>query len=205
VTEKRSLILHEQNVSALDYQQKQQEKRHQGEIQIAQQTIELQDKTTTAEQDALRKRVALDEELKGTQSENARKRKEADSEVEVKVLRAKEEAAGDIEAAAITRSLDFKGKLNLLELALIKAGAEADVLRLDAVQPGLIEAIEGLGDKQAITELMQNMPAATGEIGYLLGSGGIAGLLKMLEGTPFADSLKSLKAKTTPKLKKATE
>lgn len=93
--------------------------------------------------------------------------------------------------------LSNREKLNVLELALVTAGAKADVLRLEAVQPDLIKAIEGMGDKQAIAELVKNLPKATGELGLLLGIGGIAGLIKMLDGTPLANSISMLKSRIT--------
>ncbi|MDD5651075.1 MAG: hypothetical protein PHF86_11775 [Candidatus Nanoarchaeia archaeon] len=201
----RTQISHDQQVTALENQKIQQQKRHDVERENTELALKIRQVEIDCERENAKKRTELDEQLKDNQAESSRKRKEADNTLEIQILKTREDLAGEIEGAAISRSLEFKEKLNTLELTLIAAGATADVERLKAVQPELIAAIEGLGDKQAIAELMHNMPAATGELGYILGSGGIAGILKMLEGTPFAESLKTLKAKTTPKLKKATE
>lgn len=89
--------------------------------------------------------------------------------------------------------LEFQSKVAELEQLIIAAGAEADVKRLTAIQPDFIRAIEGLGDKQALAELAHHLPSATGELGFLLGQGGIAGLAKMLDGTPLSAALRSLK------------
>ena len=93
------------------------------------------------------------------------------------------------------QKLEEQGQQVELEKLLISAKSTAEVEKFNAIQPELIAAIEGLGDKQVLQQLAANVPAATGELGYLLNAGGFAGLLKMVEGTPFADSLKALAAK----------
>ncbi|MEI6499242.1 MAG: hypothetical protein WCO23_04725, partial [bacterium] len=85
--------------------------------------------------------------------------------------------------------IELRKQLAEIEIGVLKAHSEADVERLKAIQPGLIEAIEGLGDKQVLTQFAASLPTATGELGYLLGAGGNAGLLKMLEGSPLANTL----------------
>jgi hypothetical protein len=99
----------------------------------------------------------------------------------------------ELEKEKMGQQLEFKEKVAALETGLITAGAEADVQRFKAVQPDLIKAIEGLGDKQVLAELSKNLPRSTGELGFLLGQGGMAGLIKMLDGTPFTNVLKSLR------------
>jgi major vault protein len=76
-----------------------------------------------------------------------------------------------------------------IKQGLIDAMAKADVSRLQAIEPPLIKAIEGLGDKQLATALAEHLPQATGALGLLLGQGGIAALKRLAEGTPMADAL----------------
>jgi len=128
-----------------------------------------------------------------------RLRKKEDFEGEFEILQKREAFTRETETEAIKRTVELREKLNLLELALISAGSEADVKRLEAIQPGFIEALEGIGNKQVLAELASNLPAATGELGYLLGCGGVSGVLNMLSGTPLVDTLKNLKAKVLTK------
>jgi major vault protein len=86
----------------------------------------------------------------------------------------------------------FKSRLATIEQELLTAHAKADADRFSAVQPGLIEAIHGLGDKQVLAELASNLPTATGELGYLLNAGGFAGLIKMLEGSNLGKTLSNI-------------
>jgi hypothetical protein len=103
-------------------------------------------------------------------------------------------ADSEIRKKSQDNQLEYQGKVAEVERSLIAAGAEADVKRLAAIQPDLIRAIEGLGDKQALAELAHHLPSATGELGFLLGQGGMAGLIKMLDGTPLSKALKGLKS-----------
>lgn len=124
-----------------------------------------------------------------------RLRKKEDFEAEFAITQKREEFTRESETEANKRVIELREKLNLLELALIAAGSEADAKRLEAIQPGFIEALEGIGNKQVLTELASSLPAATGELGFLLGSGGFTGVLNMLSGTPLVETLKNLKAK----------
>jgi hypothetical protein len=77
--------------------------------------------------------------------------------------------------------VDFRARLVAVDRDLLRATAEADVSRLAAVQPALIKAIEGLGDRQALAELTRHLPAATGSVTLLQsGFNGLVGLLKDL-------------------------
>lgn len=78
----------------------------------------------------------------------------------------------------------FKGKL--------AAVANADVERFKAIQPGLVEAIQGLGDNQLAAALAEHLPQAGGGLANLLGIGGMEALKQMVSGTPMAQALANL-------------
>ena len=82
--------------------------------------------------------------------------------------------------------------------------ADADVARLGAIQNKLVEALEGLGNKELLTALAQNLPRAGGSVGLLAGLGGIDALKKMVKGTRFETTLNAL-ADTTEGLKSDEE
>jgi hypothetical protein len=114
------------------------------------------------------------------------------SQASINRMRINSAADSEIRKRSQDNQIEFQSKVAELERLLITAGSEADVKRLTAIQPEFIKAIEGLGDKQALAELAHHLPSATGELGFLLGQGGIAGLAKMLDGTPFSKALKGL-------------
>lgn len=67
------------------------------------------------------------------------------------------------------------------------------VARLEAIQPGLIEAIDGLGDKQVLTELAKSLPQSTGELGILLGGlGGLKSVATLFAGTEIERAIHKL-------------
>ncbi len=98
----------------------------------------------------------------------------------------------------------FRKDLAEIEKELVKATADADVARLGAIQDKLVEALEGLGNKELLTALAQNLPRAGGSVGLLAGLGGIDALKKMVKGTRFETTLNAL-ADTTEGLKSDEE
>ena len=81
----------------------------------------------------------------------------------------------------------------------MKASADADVARLGAVQPQLIEAISGASQANLAGELARHLPPATGgTLSLLLGAGGTQALRKFVKGTPMEDALNSLEGNGTP-------
>ena len=89
--------------------------------------------------------------------------------------------------------VEFRKALKEIQTELVKAESEADVARLGAVQKGLIEALEGLGNKELATALAKNLPQATGTLGLLLGQGGLEAVLKMVKGTKLEGAINALK------------
>lgn len=91
-------------------------------------------------------------------------------------------------------TVDFRNALVEIQKAIIATEGEWDVKRISAIQPGLIEAIEGLGDKQALQELATSLPEATGSFGFLTEAGGMAALKTLVKGTKFERTLNALSA-----------
>lgn len=100
--------------------------------------------------------------------------------------------------------VEFRKNLAEIEKELVKAAADADVARLGAIQDKLVEALEGLGNKELLTALAQNLPRAGGSVGLLAGLGGIDALKKMVRGTRFETTLNAL-TDTTEGLKSDEE
>lgn len=96
----------------------------------------------------------------------------------------KSEADLDDEIRKAKDELIIKFKQTIAEIQKGLTGAEADAMEktLKAIQPDLIAAIEGLGDKQALAKIAENLPEAGGSLGLLTGLGGIAGLKALLAG-----------------------
>jgi len=90
--------------------------------------------------------------------------------------------------------ISFRTAFVNLQKEYLQAEAAADKMRLEAVQAGLIEALEGLGDKELATALANNLPKAGGTLGFLLGTGGMTALKQMVKGTPFEKALNALEA-----------
>ncbi len=88
--------------------------------------------------------------------------------------------------------VEFRKNLAEIEKGLVKAAADADVARLNAIQDKLVEALEGLGNKELLTTLAQNLPKAGGSVGLLAGLGGITALKQMVRGTRFETALNAL-------------
>jgi len=105
---------------------------------------------------------------------------------------ASEKTDQQIEADANKVVLEFRTALAEIQKALTASMADADVNRLKAIQPGLVEAIEGLGDKQLATSLSEHLPQAAGSLGLLLGQGGITALKEMVKGTPIEEAIDAL-------------
>lgn len=114
------------------------------------------------------------------------------NEVTRKDSLAQEEQDQTLKAKEHDAEVEFRAKLVSLEKAIIEATAAADVARLEAIQDKLVEALEGLGNKELMTALAQNLPKAGGSVGLLAGLGGITALKNMVKGTKFESVLDAL-------------
>ncbi len=72
-------------------------------------------------------------------------------------IRAEAEAKADASRLQHAEDLEYRTAMRDLEVKLIAARAKATVDERLAVQPGLIEAIAGVGDKQLLAEVANNM------------------------------------------------
>jgi len=82
--------------------------------------------------------------------------------------------------------VDFRASLAEIQKAMIASEGKVDVERLNAIQPQLIKAIEGLGDNVFLSELAKGLPQAAGSgFNFLMEGGGIAALKHMLKNTKF--------------------
>lgn len=110
-------------------------------------------------------------------------------------------AEAELKIAEAKQQLDLEKQQELMaiekELTTVIAGA--DVERLKAVQPGLIEAIKSLGNSQLAQALAENLPKAGGGLDRLLGVGGMATLKQMVAGTPMGKALEDLGKKDADK------
>ncbi|MCX6745159.1 MAG: hypothetical protein NTX82_06570 [Candidatus Parcubacteria bacterium] len=88
--------------------------------------------------------------------------------------------------------VEFSKALADIQAALYTSEAEADAKRIAALQEKLVEAIEGLGNKQVLAELAQHLPGATGTLGLLLGKGGLDAIEGMCGGTKLIDAIHNL-------------
>lgn len=142
------------------------------------------------------------ENKQGTVSdENDRKRRKATESFEDELLKQrlareklKREQAKELNEDDREALIVFRQGLMEIETKLIETGAEAEAKKISAWSDKLVAAIEGLGDKQALAALVEHLPEATGDLGFLFKMGGFAGLKKMLEGTPLATAIDSLRA-----------
>lgn len=138
---------------------------------------------------ALAKRAHIDE--------LALRRQKADVDEELRkrhlVLKAEESDMDDKIAKSGNAIIEAHEKAQTeLEIAVAKAKAEADVARLGAVQPGLIEAITSSANSALASTVARHLPEAGGALGFLLGTGGIEALKKLVAGTPMASALDAL-------------
>lgn len=82
-----------------------------------------------------------------------------------------------------------------IEIRKIAKAADADVARLAALQPKLVEAITGAANAQLAGEVARHLPEASGGIlGPILGAGGAKALRQFLQGTPMEQALNALES-----------
>ncbi|MFA6228275.1 MAG: hypothetical protein WC668_03775 [Patescibacteria group bacterium] len=117
-------------------------------------------------------------------------------EIGDKKKRAENELAAQV---AIQQSeVANRKELAVIEKELLSAVSAADVDRLEAVQPGLVEAIQALGNKELAKTLAENLPKAGGGLERLLGVGSLSALRQMVAGTPMATALDGLASVNKP-------
>ncbi|MFC1598901.1 hypothetical protein ACFL2U_02775 [Patescibacteria group bacterium] len=88
----------------------------------------------------------------------------------------------------------FRDILAKTSIELAKGEADADATRISALQEKLVEAIEGLGNKQVLAELAQHLPESSGPLGNLFSQGGVEALSKLLNGLSLKDGINALTA-----------
>jgi len=89
-------------------------------------------------------------------------------------------------------TLKFRSALVEIQKRIIETEGKWDVDKLNAIQPQLVKAIEGLGDKQALAELAHHLPEAGGSLGFLTEAGGIAAPKFLTQGTKFEKAIDAL-------------
>ena len=107
---------------------------------------------------------------------------------EAKLQHVGKDAAARSEAARLIHSeeLDWKAKLNQIEVLLIEAQSRATVAERQAIQPRLVEALTALGDKALLGEVAQNMNL----VSLFRGKEAGAILSEVLGGTRFLPALR---------------
>jgi len=73
-----------------------------------------------------------------------------------------------------------------VEMDLTKMTTDAVVTRLSAVSDKLVAAIKAGNNAEIAKTIAENLPEATGTIGFLSEKGGIGGLLSLVKNTPLA-------------------
>ncbi len=114
------------------------------------------------------------------------------SDLRREILEADSQSQLELDGERNEAAAGFRKRLTEIECELLAAYAKADVDRANAVQPQLVEAISGLGDKQVLTALAENLPPSTGELGMALGIGGFTGILQMLSRSSLAAALEQV-------------
>ncbi|MFA5986008.1 MAG: hypothetical protein WC819_01510 [Parcubacteria group bacterium] len=123
----------------------------------------------------------VEENLANAKADALRKRSFADDNQDINLI-----------ATRRQKLVEFRQSLADIEEAIIEATAAADVSRLKAIQPRLVEALEALGNKELATALAENLPKAGGALGFLLGHKGLDALKAMVPGTMMEAGLNAL-------------
>jgi hypothetical protein len=115
-------------------------------------------------------------------------------EMTAEIKRNEDEQKSEMVLSAEKRKkiVEFRSILTELEQSIIRAQSSAHVDIFKAVQPDLIKAIEGLGDKTVLAELASNLPQAGGALGFLTGVGGLKALKSLVEGTKLEEVINAL-------------
>jgi hypothetical protein len=103
------------------------------------------------------------------QAEDLRNRKREDTMAALDGLQAEHEEA-ERHATQLAK----------VETERVASQAEADAKVLEAIAPKLVEALTGLGDKQALADLCKNVPQMGGLLGGLFTQPGVEGLASLL-------------------------
>ena len=123
----------------------------------------------------------IEETLTDARSSALRKRKSEDERQAIELASTKRQ-----------KLVEFRESLAEIEKSIIEATATADVSRLQAITPRLVEALEALGNKELATALAENLPKAGGALGFLLGHKGLDAIKAMVPGTMMEAGLNAL-------------
>jgi len=105
---------------------------------------------------------------------------------EIKAEAIRQDELDEIVERKLARRKAHNDEYIRVEAENAKIVTEAVVSRLGAVSDKLIAAIKAGNNAEIAKMLAENLPEATGTIGFLSEKGGIGGLLKLVEGTPLA-------------------
>jgi hypothetical protein len=133
-------------------------------------------------------KTEADLELNKARADLIQNQKKAEADLDNEIRAAKDEL--------VTK---FKQAVAEIQKGLTTVEAEAMEKQLKAIQPTLIAAIEGLGDKQVLAELAKNLPEAGGALGFLTGLGGVAGFKALLKGVGLDKVLDQIELKRMSK------
>jgi major vault protein len=155
-------------------------------------TLEVTQKLTEIEKQLLEAAASVKlKDLVLKQQEAAKRAEIALSEfTATEATQAVQNTIHDATVARVKVSEDLR--LEILETEK-KLDIQAFKEKMGALQPGLIEAINNAAKMAMMTELTSKLPQATGGLGFLLGQGGMTGLMKMVQGNPMLEeALKNL-------------
>lgn len=105
------------------------------------------------------------------------------------------------------QEVELKKALADIEKLLVEATADADVKRLEAsrVQEGLVEALNGIRDKDFAQALAENLPETGGLARFIFGKGGIGMFGEMLKGTKYEQKFNALTSTAQKVMDKASK
>ena len=121
------------------------------------------------------------EELASTLAEIVRERDDSNATAKL-----------DREKAAQAQLVLHATAMSEVQKAVVAFIVEGDVKRLEALNPRLVAALEGLGDKQVLATIAENLPEGGDTMATALGLGGFGLIRQLVAGTAFADRLDKL-------------
>jgi len=102
-----------------------------------------------------------------------------------------QEALDSINKSELLREAERLSLRNADSKEILEMEVDAFRKKFEAISPQLVEALLTIGNNDLVKELVANLPDATGTTGFLLGRGGVDGLMSLVGGTKLEESIKN--------------